>query len=980
MRALLLTVFLVACCAARANVAFGDLPEPAAEPGEYLTFAVPLTGNGTFLVEVTAPAGWQLVTGSREVEVAGSRLVPFTVRVPASALADTRAELRVRASGATGSTEGSISVRVRGSSGMTFAEAAPARAAPGEILSFLVRLTNTGNQTDIFQLSGHSPGRLVTVSPEQLQLGPFESGEARVTVPVQGRVGNGYRLPLQLEIVSTNSGEVMTKSVNAVYEEETGGRAGTESRDPELVLRVRTAAQAGVETGAESGTTPFFSWSLQPGLKGELSDFVKLDVSTDGFRSGTDSPFEAPRYTDIQLTAEKWEAALLLGSDRFGVRGALEAAGWRFSGGGHYARFGETAALQLEAGAVSGNPELDLQFQGNLLLAESLHSGNLSGFWRNRLGDNLQLGLGLGISGFGDATGNSLGLTLSESLHWLGQDFDLVQTLTSSPSLGLHSLSLSGGMRSSRPFGIRFLTRFSVTPTNSLLITGAQLSSVPMDSLRLTAGVFYQTAGFGSGSSASVRLQAGAALRLPVGSAGSATVEASGARITGLNDSSPSGSLFSVRVAATFGRFALTGSGSREHWTEPATGTSELKVRLRASAVVTLGAASTLEAGVALDRGKNTDTSFSVRWLHDWSATVSSELRWLYDRKGHRFDVSMAMKNVFTDGLSLGLGYGLHLTPEEVRHRFRAGISYTWIVPFTTPAPVVTAFGGRETGAVSGVARISQGARAGELLPGLMVRLGDTVTETAADGSFTLNVPPGSYRLEFEGLPATLGFAGTRELEVERNQSVTVAADFVPVSVLRVIVFLDADRDGLPSEAENGLAGLVLELAGPRAAQARTDSAGSAWFTGLPEGRYRLGISESSMPRGYEVTTDLPALYLDPGEGNTELHVGIAPVIRQVVTTFDSSATLALSAWASSSSVPAGAGLTVSARTAEAVDAVTVELFGQNISLERSGGLWTAELTVPEGSEGLVRGTVTASSQDGRQAQTRLQLLVTEPR
>src|SRR5690625_3290368 len=325
-RFLPIAMILLAFATARAGAGFGSLPEPAAEPGEYLTFSVPVTGTGTYVVSLAGPSGWQFVSSSREVAVDGSRLVPFTVRVPSTALADERIGLRVRIQGTDGAAEAeeSITVRVRGSSGMTFTEAAPVRAAPGEILSFTVKVTNTGNRPDVFRLTGHSPGRLVHVNPEQLLLGPFEPGEAEVVVPVQGGSHRGYRLPLRLELESENSGSVSVRSIEAIYED-TSLSTDSGARDPELRLRVRTVANTGVEVGSESGASPFFSWSVVPGLKGDLSDFVELNATTDGFGSGADSLFEAPRHTNVELTAEDWEAALLLGQNHFGVRGAFEA-------------------------------------------------------------------------------------------------------------------------------------------------------------------------------------------------------------------------------------------------------------------------------------------------------------------------------------------------------------------------------------------------------------------------------------------------------------------------------------------------------------------------------------------------------------------------------------------------------------------------------------------------------------------------------
>src|SRR5699024_5845459 len=118
-RALPWLVLLSVMAVAHANVVLGPLPKAEATPGEYVTFAVPLSGNGTATVEVAAPAGWQLVSTEREVTVEGSQRVPFTARVPTSALAGTTADFPVSVTGPAGTDRGTVTVRIRGQNGMT---------------------------------------------------------------------------------------------------------------------------------------------------------------------------------------------------------------------------------------------------------------------------------------------------------------------------------------------------------------------------------------------------------------------------------------------------------------------------------------------------------------------------------------------------------------------------------------------------------------------------------------------------------------------------------------------------------------------------------------------------------------------------------------------------------------------------------------------------------------------------------------------
>jgi len=975
-RALPWLVLLSVTAAAYANVALGSLPDAEANPGEYVTFAVPLTGNGTATVEVAAPAGWQLVSTEREVTVEGSQRVPFTARVPTSALAGTTADFPVTVTGPAGTDRGSITVRIRGQNGMTVTETSDPHSVPGEPLTFTIEVTNTGNEADTLTIAGRSPGRQVHVFPDVLTLGPFQSAPVTVTVPYQGRVNYGYRLSLKLHVTSENSGETVIQDVDARYERPEESEARAAPPDPQLQLRINTGARAGVRSGNE-GSEPFFEWSLRPELSGDLSDFVQLNAYSDGFHGTEEALFNSPSYTNIGLNGPDWEAGLTLGSNLFGVRGALEAAGWRFNAGAAYSSWRDTSSLQLEAGARSGRPELDLQFHASVRLAEQLRGGSLSGFWRTRLSDSLQLGLGLSVSRYSSGTeGPVLGLTVTENLTWLNQAFDVQQTLSSSPGLGRHSLSLTGGTRSARPFGVRALARSNVTPDGNRLYSGIRLQSIPTSKLRLNAGLFHETSDIRQGS-ASLRLQAGAAMRLSTGTDSSTTLALKAEKISALTDNTRSGTIFSVDLNAHFRRVSMRLSGAREHWLEPDAEDQETSFRFQADATLALGPGSDLEARFRYRSGGRGGSAFAVRWQHAWSPHLSTNVHWRY-AAGHRFDVALNARDVFTSGLSLSAGYGVEFGGEAVRHSFNAGISYAWVIPFDTPEPLVRAFGGRETGGFEGTALLGSGSRAGEPLQGITVRIGSEETTTGADGRFSLRVPEGTHRLRFENLPATIGYIGKDEITIERSATTTLNPEFVPVSVQQVTVFQDDNRNGIRDPGEESVRGIRVELSGPRSTDSHTDGDGNTWFTALPDGHYRLSIPAAALPAGFETTGEPRFLNLDATTRNPPVELGIAPVIREVVTTYQSGR-LSVSAWLSAPARPAGAEVTVFARTGAPAETVSVDLFGREYPLQEEGGSWSAELTVPENLTGLQTGTVHAVAGDGQEARTTVRLLVTEP-
>ena len=103
----------------------------------------------------------------------------------------------------------------------------------------------------------------------RLELGPFQSGTVTVTVPVQGRTNDGYTFLIELRAHSRVADATTVRQIRATY---ASGNATVRAaeRDPQLALRLTAAASAGLEA-TEGETNPFFSWSVTPGLSGELS-------------------------------------------------------------------------------------------------------------------------------------------------------------------------------------------------------------------------------------------------------------------------------------------------------------------------------------------------------------------------------------------------------------------------------------------------------------------------------------------------------------------------------------------------------------------------------------------------------------------------------------------------------------------------------------------------------------------------------------
>ncbi len=133
------------------------------------------------------------------------------------------------------------------------------------------------------------------------------------------------------------------------------------------------------------------------------------------------------------------------------------------------------------------------------------------------------------------------------------------------------------------------------------------------------------------------------------------------------------------------------------------------------------------------------------------------------------------------DGLSLEASVGYH---QSTGFTWKIGAAASVAGGVAVPAPIVDAFGGLDVGTVAGVvsARSSGGTHP---LEGIVVELGDSArsTRTAADGSFRLQAPPGTYTLRFPDLAPTLLPPTDLTVTVERH--VTLRKDVVAERVAR---------------------------------------------------------------------------------------------------------------------------------------------------------------------------------------------------
>ncbi len=141
------------------------------------------------------------------------------------------------------------------------------------------------------------------------------------------------------------------------------------------------------------------------------------------------------------------------------------------------------------------------------------------------------------------------------------------------------------------------------------------------------------------------------------------------------------------------------------------------------------------------------------------------------------------------------------------------------------------------------------------LLNAVGATLATTTTDGNGDYSFS-GLAPGADTVAFTAEPGdTLSTAGAVPLTVTSGSANTAnAGEYAPAS-LPVVVYVDANGDGVQDDGETGLSGVPVQLLNATGtaivATATTDANGDADFTGLKPGTYEVTVTT---PAGHAVT------------------------------------------------------------------------------------------------------------------------------
>lgn len=949
--------------------------------GEYVTLGFDLVGAGTYAYTVNVEAPWEPLATTGQVRLDGTGYTSVTLRVPRAARGGTRTEVSVRfvnVDDPSDSAEGTGYVEVRPTADVSLVAPERQDGLVGQPLELTLLLTNRGNLTDTFTLRASSAMWLPRFEAQEVTL---EAGEQRaLTVVLEpiGTVSHGYRNFLVVTATSGNSPEVTARTfTESVFEEPGRSASASKNTAPRLEVAVGLGVAAGV-TFAEENADVRLGYGAVPSLSGELSDYARVSAGVGRLSGSLLDPFEeVPSRFDMVLATDAWDATASIGNGSYSVGGGGMVGDWRIGGSGTYSSLLTGAALRMNAFAISQRPDLDLQFAASTSLLPGGRSDALGATYRTRLGDDLVLGVGSTLAGFHGEDGYGVVVGVHQSLAYQAQAFDITQTYNGVPQTGLHSVGLSGGLRSAGPFGVRASTTLVLSPASLGWRNALTLST------RLAKGLGATVTGTIYTAPAETTWSVAPSLSFSTAAAGwRFGVTTAFAHSGVISGSAQPTDRITVSAGAGTGPFDLNANATYM-WRHgsAAGGGSDRSEPLPASDAFTVSVSASYKPGVAtslvakFEYASDTFTGeeatvVGAGWGQRWSDSFSTALTYdktfnLYPsagapRQSDRLAVVAQFRDVGLDGLDVSAGYALSsrggfFTGAPVNHDLSVRLGYVLRFSFDTPGPVVSLFGGRKGGEVRGVAYIDRDLDGAygpqdEPLAGLEVELGGERAITGADGSFSIRVRSGEHFWSFGGgMPAGIQLLDDAAVEVVEDGIVEVELGLSPVVNLNVTLFDDADNDGAWGTGEGGISfgGVIIE--GPVRKAVTVDARGNATVSGLVPGRYTIRPDPDRLPARYRTTTEPVVITLREGDKPAPVLVGAGAPPRQVVTTFAGGG-MAIMARAVSPSTTAGADLEVIALVSGDPDQVTGYLGSHEFPLEFVGGRWGGTVHVPEGT------------------------------
>lgn len=951
-------------------------------------------GEGTFAFTVTAPVGWTVLNGAFTQTVSTQALLLVTVQVGQHAAPGPEHLVTVTAfADGKAVASAAVPVTVDKAAGVEVQAPSDIQSFPGQPHGFSVVVTNTGNFEDSYTLSVTGTIFPANVAPRSVTLAPEASTTIRVSVTPSGRVSNGYSQVVTVKAVSETD-DTATAQVRvtdaylnpALPNQNSPGH----TKAPQLVFGVSSQLNGQLVLG-DHLPQGSLDYSLTPTLYGDLSDFVYGSLVVSGLSGSLTQPLPGFGGVTVGLTGDSWNASLTAGLDSVGLSGGLQLGDWQVAGTSGYSWSTGGYGVQLSSEYQTTSSSLRLSGQLQRTPFEGAMYGNDS------LAVSYSRYLGAGISGtFGVSAQGlqqpNLGYvvipSIDEKLAWQGSQLQFTQSYDGQPTLGLHTLSLDGGMRSLSPIGVRTTDVLQLSDgayrlsgivglygTTLLLPPSWYGSALSNLNLRLVAGVDLGTAG---SLQQQFEVNPGIAFTLVQPGGVSVYGGASYQHYGGLGNLTAS-DRYQLDVGAMYANLSSYAVGTYQRSFQLGPGLSH-NARFDFSAAYTPTAMTQFRVDygyrdtpqVVLGGNLIQDTG-SADWLQYWTPGLSTDVAYNLDLyphvpalSTHNVTLTLTYAPVVLPALNVSASYQLgspfgQWSTRDLNHTFTFKVGYALAVPFATPKVVVDAFGGRKTGAVMGRAYVVEAGGSKRPLAGLDLHLGDTVVTTSADGSFDARVPVGTYQVTFgKGLPATVGYFGIENVTVERNKVLRLDLPFQPVGSVAVFLYDDTNRNGVHDAGENGIPYGGVTLDGPVRKTVRVDAAGHALVTDLPAGIYRVTPDTAHLPTGYVATSAPLRLDLQAGAREVPVAVGAAVPAPKVITTFTQGG-LSMLVNATPLYVPPGAEVALTVQANGPVDAVSATFEGASVKFHQSGNDWVARPRVPFGAApGPVSVTVTA--------------------
>ena len=861
-----------------------------AAPGSYATLLFSVWGQGSATPKLLAPEGWPALLLPDRLELAGKGLVAVTVRVPELVPAGSEHAVVLQLwSDDRLLSQAAASVAVLPKTDLILYLKGEKEAPLGEPAQYRVAVVNRGNRVERVRVSARANTGEAYLRPSLLTLAPGEEGTATLTLQIgeDRQVSPGYTMVTWVHARAEGRDHERRARLTTRWIDP----LAASGRGPDPTLRFALSGSVGTGVRIEAGKvrSPVFSYSLQPGLSGALSDYVATEVQTAALSGRSPSWWPStPGNATAGFRGDRWDAVVSLSERGLGLQTAFEAGRWRYS-------VGARGGFDLDSGGASfgmtsTDPELDLQIHAGTGTGEGGRQDRLSLDYRLPLHESTSLRLGGQLSGVA-SDGYTVVASLRQGLVWQNERFSVLQSFSASPQLELYTLTLTGGSRNLYPVGLRTTAHLQSQPEGLGWKSSASLFAAPLERTSLRLNV---TVAEPAGEPLEWTLNPSFGFRPPV--------------VAGLRSS------FSLGYKLRYAPF----DGTAQQTTSLATKLNYGDLDLDASGSYTLagdpGYALKLNLGwrplpLTVLRGRFQTTlaqdhreAWTLSWQQYWGAGFATQMdlqRATTEEAARQDSLSLflAQKSLGDTPFGLLVGYtvsdedGLGHGSPALTQTFSLQLGYNFAWDFATPEAVVGVFGGRREGRVAGTAFVDEnlnGVRdAGEPpVPGLQVALGNARATTDAAGRYELRVRRGTQRPRLADLPATLDLYRPIELEVKEGERYTLDLPLAPTAQVPLVLFHDANRNGEQDPGENGIAYGAVRLEGPVVRSFRTDPFGRTLATGLLPGVYEVVPDPELLPPRFAPTAPPLTVELRPGKADLTLHLGAAPPPKQVRTTY----------------------------------------------------------------------------------------------